>query len=154
MCLALYIASDHPLPVVQQREIPKDAIHSPTWPSEAQRFYTAILTPEEEVVRSHFSHTYVLYAGSYEGCSCGFNFGREYPEHETDEDDLTAARESVAELVRYVRESKVQEIYSCWFDDEARTTVHQHTITPETLAAPGFIFEKQELLKIDHGERH
>jgi hypothetical protein len=150
MCKALYIASDRPLPVTKQPEYPKDCTSSPTWPREAQRFHAATLKPTQEVVRSHFSHPHVLYAGSYEGCGCGFNYGREYPEAEDDADHLTAARESVAELVRYVRDSGVREIYSCSFDDEAKPTVHQRTVTPETLASPQFIFGDLELLRIDH----
>ena len=100
-------------------------------------------------MRSHFSHPYVLYAGSYEGCGCGFNYGRGCPEVEDDAEYLAAARESVAQLVRYVRDSGVREIYSCWFDDEAEPTIQQRTVTPETLALPDFIFGKHELLKID-----
>jgi len=101
-------------------------------------------------VHSHFSHPHVLYAGSYEGCGCGFNYGREYPEAEDDAAHLTAACQSVAELVRSVRDSGVREIYSCWFDDEAKPTVHQRTITPETLASPEFVFGDRELLRIDY----
>src|SRR5688572_14621997 len=62
MCMALYLASDRPLPLIEQREIPKDALSSPTWPREAQRFHTALLRPEQEVVRSHFSLPHILYA--------------------------------------------------------------------------------------------
>jgi len=137
------------LPVTKQPEYRKDAVSSPTWPREAQRFYTATLNTTQEAVRSHFSYPQVLYAGSYEGCGCGFNYGREYPEAEDDAEHLTAARESVAELVRYVRASRVQEIYSCWSDDEAKPTVHQRTVTPEMLASPDFIFREQELLRIE-----
>ena len=149
MCMAIYIASDRLLPVIEQREIPKDAMSSPTWPREAQRFHTAPLHSEQEAVRSHFSLPHVLYAGSYEGCGCGFNFGREYPDAEDDEGQLAAARESVAELVRYVRDSGVREIYSCWFDDETKPTAHERTITLETLASQAFFFREQELLRID-----
>lgn len=123
---------------------------SPLWPREAQRFHTAPLRPEQEAVRSHFSLPHVLYAGSYEGCGCGFNFGREYPEAEDDEEHLIAARESVAELVRYVRNSGVREIYSCWFDDEVKPTTHERALTPDTLALPDFFFCEQELVRIVH----
>lgn len=148
--MALYIASDKPLPVVQQRKYPKEAVNSPTWPKEAQRFHTSELRPESQVVRSHFRYPHVLYAGSYEGCACGFNFGREYPTLEEDPDHLVVARESVAELVRYVRESAVRQIYSCWFDNEAKPTAHERTLSPEALAAQDFFFREQELLTIDH----
>jgi hypothetical protein len=150
MCMALYIASDKPLPVIKQQKYPKDAISSPTWPQEAQRFYTAELRPERAAVRSHFRFPHVLYAGSYEGCGCGFNFAREYPDVEDDPKHLVVARESVAELVRYVRESGVRQIYSCSFDDEAKPTAHERTLRPEVLAAQDFFFREQELLSIDH----
>ena len=71
----------------------------------------------------------ILFAGSYEGCSCGFNYGREYPESEDEEDHLLAARESVAELVRYVRENQVKQLYACWFDDEALPNESTRTVT-------------------------
>jgi hypothetical protein len=150
MCMALYLASDRPLRLTKQPEYPNDGTSLPTWPREAQRFQTATLQPKQEAVRSHFSHPHVLYAGSYEGCGCGFNYGREYPEAQDEAEHLTAARESIAELVRYVRESGVREIYRCWFDEEAKPTVRQRTVTPETLSSPDFVFGEQELLRIDH----
>jgi hypothetical protein len=100
-------------------------------------------------VRSHFSHPHVLYAGSYEGCGCGFNYGRQYPEAEDDTEHLRAARESVTELVRYVRDSRVREIYCCWFDDESKPMVQQRTVKSELLASPDLVFGERELLVID-----
>lgn len=149
MCLALHIASDQPLPLIAQREITEDQWSSPTWPREAQRFHTAQLRPAQEVVRSHFRVPHVLYAGSYEGCGCGFNFGRQYPGLENDEDHLTASRESVAELARCVREARVREIYACWFGDESEPTADERVLTPEALASPEFFFREQELLRIE-----
>ena len=147
--MALYIASDRPLPLIEQRETSKDAMSSPTWPGEAQRFHTAQLRPEQEAVRAHFSLPHVLYAGSYEGCGCGFNFGREYPDVEDDEGHLIAARESVAELARYVRDSGVREIYSCWFDDEAKPTAKERAVTPDILTSQEFFFAERELVRVD-----
>lgn len=151
--MALYIASDRPLPLIKQSEYPKNSSSSPTWPQEAQRFHTAELRPAQEDVRLHFRFTHVLYAGSYEGCSCGFNYGREYPMHEEDPKHLSAARESVTELVRYVRESRATQIYSCWFDEEAKPTAHERTVTTEILGAQDFFFRNQELLNIDHNAK-
>ena len=152
MCLALYLASDGPLPIIERRSISKDAVDSPTWPREAQRFHTAALLERQKAVLSKFSHGHVLSAGSYEGCGCGFNYGREYPDHETKEHELVAARESVAELVRYVHELKVKQIYSCWCDDEAHPTLSQRTVNAAELAGADFVFQQQELLTIDHRE--
>jgi hypothetical protein len=153
MCLALFVASDRPLHVIEERAYSKDAMLSPTWPREAQRFHTAVLRQEQEGVRSHFGYPNVLYAGSYEGCGCGFNYGRIYPDAEDDVEHLTAARESVNDLVRYVQDSQVREIYSCWFDNEAKPIVFQRTVTPEMLAAEDFFFREQELLHIAFPEK-
>lgn len=150
MCLALYLAADRSLPLIPQREYPKDVMSSPTWPQESQRFQTAALRPEQDSVRTHFSHAHVRYAGSYEGCGCGFNFARQYPDFEDDLKHLAVARESVAELLRYVVEYQVREIYVCWFGDEAKPTVHHRTITPNELIVPDFFFREQELLEISH----
>lgn len=144
------MSSDTQLPTIEQRPVSKHALESSTWPQESQRFHTSTLSPEQEAVREHFNHLNVVCAGSYEGCACGFNYGREYPEYETEEGHLVAARESVAELVRYIRESNVREIYCCWFDDEAKPILHYRTVTPEALMAADFVFQQQELLKITH----
>jgi hypothetical protein len=135
--MALYIASDRPLPLR---------------PWQAQPFHTAELKPDQEAVRSHFSNPHVVYAGSYEGCGCGFNYGREHPETDDDPENLAAAKESVAELVRYVQESGVREIYCCWFDDESEPAAHKRTVTPAILGAQDFFFrfrEGGELLTVD-----
>lgn len=148
MCIALYIASDRPLPLTPQPVSVAEGTSSPTWPQEAQRFHTATLQPAQEAVRSHFNHPHVLYVGSYEGCGCGFNYGRECPDVEVDAAHLTAARESVAELVRYVQYSGVREIYSCQFDDEAKPVTRRRTVTLQLLASPDFVFGDRELLTV------
>jgi hypothetical protein len=134
--MALYIASDRPLPLTPPV-------------GEGQHFRTAELKPDQEVVRSHFSNPHVLYAGSYEGCGCGFNYGREHPEREDYPEHLASAKKSVAELVRYVHESGVREIYCCWFGDESEPTAHKRTVTPAILGTQDFFFRKRELLTVD-----
>jgi hypothetical protein len=153
MCRALYLGSDRPLSCIELKPFPTDCMLSPTWPWEAQRFHTAPLRPSEEAARSHFTYPHVFFAGSYEGCACGFNYGREYPQSETDAGHSTVARESVAELVRYVRANRVLEIYYCWMDDEAKDCQHRRTVNPETLGSPDFFFRDRELLTIDHDGR-
>ncbi|MEO8376103.1 MAG: hypothetical protein ABI579_00400 [Candidatus Sumerlaeota bacterium] len=146
--MAFYIASDRPLPLTKQPVYEKDCISSPTWPRDAQRFHTAALRQEQETVRSHFNCPHVLYAGSYEGCGCGFNYGREYPGEENDPEHRRAANESVSELLRYVRNFGVREIYICWFGDESKPTLRERSVTLQELASPEYVFEDRELLRI------
>ena len=59
MCLAVYVASDSALPESKWNE------HAPAFYLEA--------VPTSEVVRKQFCYSHVYYAGSHEGCGCGFS---------------------------------------------------------------------------------
>jgi hypothetical protein len=138
MCIVAYIASRSPLPLVPFRE-------------NAPAFNVTELTEHELRVLSHLALPHVRQAGSHTFCGCGFNEGREHPEGH---DDPTAARanalESSARLTRYVREHRVEQIYSCWSGDEGEPQEFERRITPDDLAAEDFFFRERELLTIDH----
>ena len=63
MCMMIYIASDRPLPLID-------------WQDEFPAFHVRELREEEMAVRTHFKKPYVYYAGSHEGCGCGFAYGQ------------------------------------------------------------------------------
>ena len=149
MCLALFLGSNRALPVVPLQRPDELSAERDAWKHLAQRFHTALLTDKERSVRSHFSKTYVLYAGSYEGCACGFNFQREYPpDVDDDQDEAIAAQESVSALTQYVLDSGVEEIYACWWDEYDKPTLIIRDINPAGLEARDFHFRLQELLSV------
>ena len=148
MCLALYIGSEKVLPLISYPDYPQSVIYSREWPTVAQRFHIEALGEKNQKVRAHFSTSHVVLAGSYERCSCGFNYGREYPDDVVDKDHLLGARESVVELVSYVLRNNVTEIYSCWFDDEALPKDSERTVMVEELLSSTFVFKQRELLHI------
>ena len=149
MCLALYIAAENDLPLFASAPSQKPVTTSAVRSRRPDRFHTELLREEQQIVRSHFSVPTVLFAGSYEGCSCGFNYGRgDDPEYDDDEEQLLAARESVAELVRYVRENSVKELYACCFDDEALPRESERWVAVDDLSSPTFQFIKRQLLRI------
>jgi hypothetical protein len=110
------------------------------------------LTEHEQPALRHLSLPHVRQAGSHTGCGCGFNEGREYPEAY---DDPAAERadslQSSSQLVRYVREHQVEQIYSCWSGDEGEPMEFERHIRPDDLVAPEFYFRQRELLFVDHG---
>src|SRR4051812_45959015 len=65
MCMVVYIASDYPLP-------------TSSWDEARPRFHVTELSERDEPVRRQFSKPCAYYAGSHEGCGCGFQYG-EYP---------------------------------------------------------------------------
>lgn len=136
--MVAYIASRIPLPLIPFRE-------------DAPAFNVTELTEHERPVLSHLALPHVCQAGSHTSCGCGFNEGREHPQVH---DDPAAARvdalESSARLARYVREHRVEQIYSCWSGDEGEPQAFERHITPEDLVAHDFFFRERELLNIDH----
>jgi len=64
----VYLAASRPLPLI---------------PLEANAAITVReLDAREQVVAQWFSQPFVYYVGAYEGCGCGFNYGR-YPIEKT-----------------------------------------------------------------------
>src|SRR5262245_41543442 len=138
MCMVAYIASRSPLPLIPFRD-------------NAPAFNVTDLVEHERPVLSHLALPHVRQAGSHTSCGCGFNEGCEHPQLS---DDPTSARadalESLAGLARYVREHRVEQIYSCWSGDEGESREYERHITPEDLLATDFFFRERELLIVDN----
>jgi hypothetical protein len=137
MCMVAYIASRSPLPLVP-------------WRQDAPAFNVTELTGHEQPVLRHLALPHVRQAGSHTGCGCGFNEGRAHPEvYDDPAAERAGALESSARLARYVREHRVEQIYSCWSGDESEPKEIERHIRPDDLVAPGFLFRERELLVVD-----
>lgn len=136
--MVAYIASRSQLPLIP-------------WRQDAPAFNVTELTAEEQSVCRHLAFPHVRQAGSHTSCGCGFNEGREYPDY----NNLAAARvdalKSSVQLASYIREHRVEQIYSCWSGDEGEPKEFERHITPTALVAEDFFFRERELLIIDHG---
>jgi hypothetical protein len=131
--MAVYIASDEPWPTVN-------------WDDERPAFYVAVIHDTDAAVRSQFSKPHVMYAGSHEGCGCGFQYG-EYPEFR-DADEAVLRRASLDQFADYldeaVRCSGAIELYACWEGDQAAAVEHRRTMTPQSLRLEDFFFKQRE----------
>jgi hypothetical protein len=123
MCLALYIASPKPLPVIP-------------WDPDKPAFHVVPLPEEMAAVRKLLSFEHVYYIGSHEGCSCAFNY----------EHDL----KSVLELRDYLRKALTVtdeiEGFSCRPGDEQLNVKHSVTISPSGVALPEFFLQDGQRL--------
>ncbi len=138
MCMVAYIASRLPLPLIPFQE-------------SAPAFNVTELTEHEQPVLMHLALPHVRQAGSHTSCGCGFNEGRAHPEfHDDPAAERAEALESSARLARYVREHRVEQIYSCWSGDESQPREFERRITPGDLVAEEFFFRERELLTIEH----
>jgi len=136
--MVIYIGSDVPLG---------------TWPFDSANpgFHVTELLSQDAAVKRHFSKPHVYYAGAYEGCGCGFQYGREDPEFQNDPNQLAAADASRARIQAYMREAltlqPAVEVYACWSGDEAESPS-----TRRALGGPLFPngFKEREFLVVGH----
>ncbi len=139
MCMVVYIASRSPLPLIPFRE-------------DAPGFNVTELNEHERPVRQHFTLPHIVQAGSHTSCGCGFNEGREHPEvYDDTAAERTDALRSSAQLAQYIREHRVEQMFSCWSGDESEPPKFERRVTPADLVAPDFFFREGELF-IVHDE--
>lgn len=123
MCLALYIASPKPLPLVP-------------WDPKKPTFHVVPLEEDDHRVRKILPHPYIYYVGSHEGCSCAFNY-----EHEL---------KAVLELRDYLRKALTitSEIegFSCRPGQAPLKVKHSVTVSPSGVALPEFFLDDGQRL--------
>ena len=132
MCLAVYIASSI--------EIGERA-----WDNANPAFYLEPVR-EREKVRNQFSLPFVYYAGSHEGCGCGFLKEGEQGE------DLVACQLNYRKLSECVLEALSNgariEIFSCWEGDQAESADSTQTLSAHQLNRPEFEFQEKHFLTV------
>lgn len=135
-CLAIYIAADGPLRLVEWDE------GSPGF------FLTELTTENDELAREQFTEPHVYYAGSHTHCGCGFNYGRT-PKFERDAEELARKHHSLAALSEYLAQEigRVGEIelFCCNEGDQDAEPELRRTLTPRTLLGERFFFYEREL---------
>ena len=131
MCMAVYLAASTALPLVP-------------WDAERPGFHTAPLAADDKAVRGQFSRPHVVYAGSHEGCGCGFDYGQWDGE---DPEEAAAARATVGALRAYVcrvlEAGEPVELYACWEGAQAEAPARRVALTPDDLGGPSFCFEQR-----------
>ncbi|MBB1521376.1 hypothetical protein [Aquipseudomonas guryensis] len=136
MCLAVYLGSSCPVPEVE-------------WDKDAPAFYVEAVE-ESASVRERFSVPHVYYAGSHEGCGCGFSKDGEVGE------DLEKCLGNYAALGQTVRKAMSQgakvELFACWEGDQTRKPESFLSITPAMLESRAFEFKQLELVRMEQSD--
>jgi hypothetical protein len=143
MCMMVYIATDHPLP-------------TSAWDEARPCFYVTELSERDETVRRQFTKPFVYYAGSHEGCGCGFQFD-ESDGIEVDPDALAASRDSRRRLADFLaaalqHQSEV-ELFACWDGDQAAEPEHRGRIRPSDLMRDRTVFREKGRLIVSEADR-
>jgi len=136
VCMAIYVASDHPLP-------------TKAW-DENQPGLFVVEVPDHDEAREQFSRRHVYYVGSHQGCGCGFSYGR-LQGLEEDPGELAATRASrrgLSDLLTASLAHQVEvEVYACWNGDETIPPEHRGRVaSPDSLRARSGIRERELLI--------
>src|SRR5262247_3335701 len=103
MCMMVYIAASQPLDLV-------------VWNEALPAFHVSDLHETEVSVKAQFRSAYVYYAGSHEGCGCGFQYG-EYEgfEEEADLPQKRQSRRALAEFLAVALQHQAEvELFASW----------------------------------------
>ena len=134
MCLTIYMASEHELPLVPWRE-------------DAPDFY--IDEPDgRAMVKQYFTLPYIAYVGSDQGCGCGFikegNIG----------DDLEIVDGQYRKLARYIENLSVTEasvqIYCYWDGQQGSGPEFNESIHISNLLSSEFEFKEDTFYQISN----
>ena len=143
MCYAVYIGSNF-----QQK--------SGEWTENETVFYIQELHDENEIngLRPKFSKTFIYYAGSYQGCSCGFAF---HPAEEADsrnEDDQKEEirqRASVEALIGFIKKlssREMVEFYCCWEGDWEDPVESTDKINIDNITVENYLLTEKRFIRI------
>lgn len=145
----LYIGSDNELPLINPEDWKNINIKEDTWIPIVKAISIEVLKDNEISVRDKFKEKNVVYAGSYEGCGCGYS-------HCLIDDDVIednpaeveASIRSRKALYDYVKENKVTTIYGCWAGDESLPAEEEIEISSKKLTDRKFEFKEKVIMKI------
>jgi hypothetical protein len=150
MCLVLYIGSDAKFPLLEPQDFSEIDRDDPTWPSKVVHLSVQEIAGDEKIVVKHFDTKIVRYAGSFEGCGCGFNasYAPEWYDPVEEDHHFLAGRESRRLLREYIETYKIRQIYACWSGDEGIDSESQLDITTDQITDPNFQIPERALLRI------
>ena len=131
MCYAIYIASEIECPVSD-------------WDEGNPRFYLKSLGKREQVATKQFTKPHVYYAGSHEGCGCGFFVD--------DGDDLEQSKQSIASLIDLLHDllktTSEVELFVCWEGDQKKKPKRKLKMTPEDLRSQPLPLQELDFVTI------
>jgi len=143
MCFTLYIGSKTALPKI-------------LWNKEHPRFNTRDLEDYEKNIPGCFSYPEVVYAGSDQGCGCGFRHalltGAEWFPVISEDDQVTdKARKNHQDLFDFITSNIKDvkfEIFACWNGDVDGGPQSVEEINCHDLINEGFYFKEGSLYTI------
>ena len=126
MCLALYVASDKPLPLIP-------------WNESLPDFTVIHLIEEDQKVVAHFSKPCIYFVATKLGCACDFQYGQ-YDQAEEQEE--AEGRSSVRQLSEYLAQETQRvgglEMFCCMEGDQEKAPTSHAELHPSDFGGEAF----------------
>jgi hypothetical protein len=138
MCLAVYLGSTAPLPLV-------------AWDVEHRGFHVDAIDESREqdlAVRRRLGTPFVYYAGSSDHCGCGFQFqqdpewAKERGEYELELATLRAFRDYLDSALQQLPEVR---FFAFWEGESGKEPVEHRRLVPDDLMREDFLFVEGEV---------
>jgi hypothetical protein len=133
MCLAVYIASNQELPLI-------------AFDKARPAFYVGELSSADGDVRRQFTLPNVRYAGSNEGCGCGFL------KDGVVGDELIQTQQNYTDLGQYItpllENGGVVELFACWEGDQPSPKESSEEIDVQDLVGEDFEFREKYFYQV------
>ncbi len=102
-------------------------------------------------VKSKFSKKNVYYAGSHEGCGCGFR--REWFWMQDDKEEIKKTNENQKNLYDYISDCLKNEnnieIYACWAGSENEPAKSERKVSVQEMLNDKFFFKEDEFIIVE-----
>jgi hypothetical protein len=138
MCIAVYLGALEPLPLVP-------------WDERHRGFHVDAIDETQEqdrVVRERLGTPYVYYAGSSDGCGCGFQFqqdpewAKERGEYELELATLRAFRDYLDSALQQLHEVR---FFAFWEGESWKEPMEHRRLVPDDLTREDFLFVEGEV---------
>jgi hypothetical protein len=149
MCYMLYLGAHHELPLIDPPNWSEIDWTADDWTTKVPRLVVTSLLDSQVPVRQQLSGMHVVYAGSYEGCGCGFNW-LESGELDDNNSKVVVGKESRIALSNYIETNQVSVLFGCWAGDEEEPIAKEIKVTIQMLADPSFDLLERVLMRVVH----
>ena len=132
MCLAIYIGSDKELPCSK-------------WDAKNPAFFVEdIMDSNHDGVEIQFDKKFIYYAGSYQGCGCGFYYQDYDVGYEQDPEEIEKSKADVEKLIQYLEDALADntiQLFACWEGMQKNKPDFKGTIKPRDLMNSEFLID-------------
>ncbi|MCX6898680.1 MAG: hypothetical protein NT105_08280 [Verrucomicrobia bacterium] len=135
-----YIGADNELPLIEPQNWKEVDAKQDGWQSKVVPFSVELLDENNRIVAQKFQLAHVRYAGSFEGCGCGFGACVIEEDPDPPDEHELAGRVSRERLYDYIIKNQVNALYCCWAGDEGQAIKHSEVLDPEKILDLHFDF--------------